>query len=93
MSKPFATQAIVTRYLGPTNYKGARIKATCARGSVVISYPHELNQDERHDFAASALVAKFVKEDAAKYGTHKNPWSAKRVMGVIPSGEYVHVLV
>ena len=33
--------------------------------------------DEAHIAAADALVAKFVKEDAKRYGTNKNPWSAK----------------
>lgn len=84
-------QAIITKYLSPGNVRGARIKASCERGSVTIGYPHELSGENVHIAAADALVAKFVKEDAEKYGTHVNPWSAPRVCGQIPSGEYVHV--
>lgn len=29
-------QAIVTKFLGPTNYRGSRVKATCQAGSVTI---------------------------------------------------------
>lgn len=51
-------QAIQTKYFGPTNTKGARIKATCAAGSLTIPYPHELSGQAVHRKAAEALVAK-----------------------------------
>jgi len=51
-------QAIETRYLGPTNTKGGRIKAECWGGSVTIPYDHALNTDENHYRAAMALAAK-----------------------------------
>ena len=35
-------QAIQTKYIGPTNTKGARIKAFCAAGSITIPYNYEL---------------------------------------------------
>lgn len=51
-------KTIITKYLPPTNTRGARIKAqtsdeTCPI-SVTISYDYELNHFERH---ASAVVA------------------------------------
>lgn len=52
-------QAIQTKYLGPTNTRGSRIKATCAAGSLTIPYPHELDQGQSaHRKAAEALAAK-----------------------------------
>ena len=51
-------QAIVTKYHGPTNSKGSRIKATCDAGSVTIPYPHELSGEDKHRAAADKLVAK-----------------------------------
>lgn len=51
-------QAIETKYLAPTNTRGARIKAAARAGSVTISYPHELNTDQAHAKAAWALVNK-----------------------------------
>lgn len=84
-------QAIITKYLPATNFRGERIKASCKRGSLTIGYPHELSGNACHTEACSQLVAKFVKEDAARYGIERNPWSHPRVCGQLPSGDYVHV--
>ncbi len=51
-------QAIQTKYLGPTNTRGSRIKAMCGAGSVTIGYPHELSGQSAHRKAAEALAAK-----------------------------------
>lgn len=51
-------QAIITKFYGPTNTKGARIKAECAAGSVFVSYPYELSTDKAHWQAARALIVK-----------------------------------
>lgn len=66
-------QAIVTKYLGPTNSRGSRIKATAAAGSVTIGYRHSLNSDANHLEAAAAL--------ARKYG-----WTGRYVGGGVPDG-------
>jgi hypothetical protein len=60
-----AKQAIVTRYVGPTNTKPSRIKATCDRGSVTISMPIEESGADAHAVAVRALLAKFQREDGA----------------------------
>jgi hypothetical protein len=52
-------QAIQTRYFGPSNVKGSRIKAWAEAGSVTIPYPHELSGQACHRKAAQALVEKF----------------------------------
>lgn len=51
-------QAIITKYLGPTDTKGARIKATCYSGSIAIDYPYHLDTDRAHRAAAKALCKK-----------------------------------
>jgi hypothetical protein len=51
-------QAITTKYIGPSNTKGARIKATCDAGSTTIPYPHELSGSDVHAQAAMALCRK-----------------------------------
>jgi hypothetical protein len=86
-------QAIITKYLGPTNSRGARIKAECERGKIFFPFPYELSGDEVHRAAVHALVEKFAAEDVKQYGTpkDKNPWLRPFVTGQIPSGEYVHV--
>lgn len=75
-------QAILTRYLGPTNTRGARIKASCAAGSITISYPYDLSGQAVHRKAAEALVSKLGwVEDY--YGT--------LLGGQLDSGDYAFV--
>lgn len=52
-------QAIVTEYLGPTNTRPGRIKATASAGSVTLEYNHALNLEKNHDAAAKAVADKF----------------------------------
>ena len=51
-------QAITTKFIGPTNTRGSRIKASAYAGSITVGYSHELNSDENHRAAAEALCAK-----------------------------------
>ena len=87
------SQAIRTEYIGPTNFKGSRIKATCDRGSLTISYPSELSGEACHIHAVDRLVAKFVAEDVKKYGSDPatNPWNGLRVAGMLHDGTMAHV--
>ncbi len=48
-------QAIVTKYLGPTDSRGSRVKATCQAGSVTLSWDDAKDSDENHTAAAVAL--------------------------------------
>lgn len=51
-------QAIQTKFLGPTNTKGSRVKATCWLTSVTVSWDHSLNVEENHHAAIEALICK-----------------------------------
>lgn len=53
-------QAIVTKYFGPGNVKGSRIKATASAGGVTVPYDHSLNTDGNHAAAAQALATKYA---------------------------------
>lgn len=75
-------QAILTRYLGPTNSRGARIKATCAAGSVTISYPHDLSGQAVYRKAAEALISKLGWNDLHYGGL---------LGGQLDSGDYAFV--
>lgn len=88
-------QAIETKYFPPTNTRGARIKAECARGSVTISFPHELSGDDVHRAAVAALVKKFIAEDEKQYRTPpgKNPWAREFLTGSLKNGNAVHVFI
>lgn len=72
-------QAIVTKYYGPTNTRGSRIKATSASGkSLTLPWAYELGVDENHAAAAVAL--------AQKLG-----WEGRFVMGGLADGAQVFV--
>ena len=58
-----ARQAIVTRYLCPTNTKPSRIKATCDRASIIIIFPQGESIVDAHAVAHRPLLAKFAAED------------------------------
>lgn len=52
-------KAIQVKYLGPTNVRGSRLKASDGDGnSVTISYDDSLSRDEAYRSAAVALCAK-----------------------------------
>lgn len=74
-------QAITTKFIGPTNTRGTRIKARCTAGSVTVSWDWKLDSRENHVVAAQALLEKLE-------------WSGVEIIG---SGEthtqdFVHVL-
>lgn len=87
-------QAIQTKVIPATNTLPTRLKAFCARGSLVYSTTHltvEIGSSEAHRLAAQALCDKFVMEDQKRFGTQRNPWSMPFVTGSIKSGDFVHV--
>ena len=90
-------QAIYTKYLPATNTRGSRIKATCDRGSITVSYPDELGPGEPcHVWAAGKLCEKFCAEDARLYGSKSDgsAWARPRIAGGLPSGMgWAHVFV
>ena len=52
-------QAITTKYIGATDTKGARVKATNGYDSVTIPYASDLEPGEAHRKAARAFCDKF----------------------------------
>jgi len=53
-------QIITTKYLGPTNHRGSRVKATHTGNytSVTLGYDHALDSEGNHLAAAKALTDK-----------------------------------
>ena len=64
-------QAIITKFLGPTNTKGSRIKATSWRGSVTLPCDHALDTVANYRAAALALCDKMNKEPNNDFGAWK----------------------
>lgn len=74
-------KAIETKYLPPTNSRGARIKAWTEGGnSITIGYPYELSRDDVHHAAATALCKKM-------------DWPTKLAGGSLSHGRYCFVII
>ena len=71
-------QAIITKYLGPTNTRGSRVKATAAAGSVILEWDNAVNAETNHEYAANALCAKYK-------------WAGGYIGGQLPNGDHVFV--
>lgn len=84
-------QCITTKFIPCTNTKSSRIKATCERGSIVVSWDFSLNVDENHINACKQLLAKFDKEDVEKWG--KCMFSVGRWYGGSTKTGYIFVQV
>lgn len=57
-------QTIVTKYIGPRDVKGSRVKATAQAGSVTLTYDPSMNSEENHAAACQALADKFKWSDS-----------------------------
>lgn len=66
--------AIITKYYGPTNYKGSRIRAKAAERWTTHDYDHRLTAEANHDEAARKL-AKVL------------GWEGQWARGEMPSGD------
>lgn len=51
-------QAIVTKYFGPTNVRGSRVKAKAEAGSITLHWDDALDVEDNHHRAAKALAEK-----------------------------------
>lgn len=60
-------QAITTRYVGPTDRCGSRVKATAQAGSVTLDWDDALDSKDNHALAAIALAKKY------KWLDHREP--------------------
>jgi len=66
-------KAITTKYLGPTDFRGSRIKASDEDGnSITIPYPHELSGEAVYRKAAEALQQKMGWRGTLICGSLKN---------------------
>lgn len=53
-------QAIVVKYIGPTDARGSSVKASCQAGSVTLDWNDALNANSNHAAAVEALVTKLA---------------------------------
>lgn len=55
-----ARQAITTKYLGPTDTKGARIKASCEAGSIIVSWVYNFDASGMHAYAVDTAAGRLM---------------------------------
>jgi hypothetical protein len=86
-----ARAAIISKFSGPTNTRGARILVKSQRGSKSFDYPYDLSGADCHIWAVAQYLEKIAAEDL-QYGSPVG-WGVigDYSVGVIPSGEYVFV--
>ena len=77
-------QAIQTKYIAPTNFRGTRVVARCCAGKITYSWDHRYDPEENHLAAANSLKIKLGWTDK-NYGTLRG--------GQLPDGSYVWVMV
>jgi hypothetical protein len=56
----FVYQAIVTKYLGPTDRRGSRVKASCEAGTITLVWDDALSSSGNHEAVACALAVKLT---------------------------------
>lgn len=66
-------QAITTKFLGATDFRGSRIVARCQARRVTVPWDHALGVEENHQLAAQTL--------AEKLG-----WAGQWYGGALPDG-------
>lgn len=90
-------QAIKTKYLGATNTRGARIKATSDAGQITIPWSYDLGTEANHDSARKSLQLKISRDNERgdnNYTCVNDPWLRPMVGGALPNGEgYAFVFV
>lgn len=84
-------QAIITKIIQATYTKPTRIKASCSRGSIVVT--EDSSTVDAHRKVARALCQKFCIEDLKRSGApvNYNVWSDNFITGQLPNMDYVHV--
>src|SRR5574343_267845 len=76
-------QAIVTKFIGPTNIKGSRVSAKCMAGRIIMDWDHRYGVDKNHQLAAMKLVKKLGWDAHTK----ESQWRG----GAMPDGGYCFV--
>lgn len=71
-------QAIVTKFIGPTNTRPSRIKALAEAGSLTVAWDYGLSTDRNHAAAAKALRDKLG-------------WTGRLIGGGMPQASSHHM--
>ena len=72
-------KAITVKYLGPTNSRGARVKASAGGGNVTLPFRHDLSMEQNVAAAVDELLLRYE-------------WDNPYTLGELDGGTYVAVL-
>lgn len=68
--------AIITRYIGPTNFRGSRVKADAGdKRTITVSWDYGLNSDQNHAKACEALCRKMKWDGKLVGGSMEHGWA------------------
>ena len=84
-------QAIQTTYIGPTDFRGARVSVRAQAGRRLVPWDHALGIEENH-YQAARGFAESMGWLAVRHYDGK-PVQARLEGGCLPSGAYCFVLV
>jgi hypothetical protein len=73
-------QAIITRYAGPTDHRGARVIARCDAGRVTVPWDHAMDTLSNHEAAAFALAVKLKWVHGEIPGPPRGPAALRNAM-------------
>ena len=75
-------KAVAVKYLGPTNSRGARVKASAGgtQGNVTLPFRHDLSMEQNIAAAVDELLLRYE-------------WDNPYVLGALADGTYVAVAV
>jgi hypothetical protein len=59
-------QAIITKYISPTNHRGSRIKVQCEAKTKFYPYRYDLNILDNHEYFANELMKELGWNESCK---------------------------
>ena len=81
-------QAIQTKFIGPTNTKGSRIKAACWLTSITVEWDYALSSEANHEETIVALVEKLNRE--REFGESR--WYVKAIGSSVDGEGYTAII-
>jgi hypothetical protein len=85
-------QAIKTKYIGPTDFKGSRVKAECDALTIVVEWDDALDTEANHIAAAKQLCQRLAARNEKAYGKNSGDgWLRPFLTGGLKNDGYAHV--
>ena len=81
----FAMAAIGSKFLPPTNTKGARIRVWSQCGTKIYPYQYGPSTNQNHYLA----VLRYLKDKKLGWKDHTDELGQKMGVGILPNGDYV----